>query len=791
MMSKALTASLNAAQKEAVTMPPGPALILAGAGSGKTRVITHRIAWLVEQGHSRASEILAMTFTNRAAKEMRERAEALCAMGSGRPTITTFHSACARWLRQYAAQADLTPNFSIYDADDTRGVVKRCAQTLSMPTDKSALREYLRRIEEAHNEGWSIHELETQARGRDDEEFTDLFSAYQDALTQASAVDFGTLITRMLWLLEQNDGVRARFQHKYRHILVDEFQDTNTAQYRLLRALAPVDGSVMVVGDDDQSIYGWRGAKVENVQRFVNDYNDVRIIKLEENYRSIAPILDSAHVLVEKLSERMPKKLRATRQGEAQPTVFIAYDDREESEYIANKIRALRETRALRYQDFAIFYRTNAQSRVFEQRLRQEGIPYQILGNVGYFERREVKDLLAWLRLVANPADDAAFERVRGTPPRGIGDVTLERLLAFREDYLSWLEAMEAWADTKEARRSRRSLKGIEELRVLLEELRTQREHMRPDQLLETLLTRSGYLEWLENAERDTFDDRARNIDELIHLARQIALEESDPNDDPERDALERFLEVVTLASQGEQSADDDSVQLMTVHTAKGLEFPAVFLTGLEKGIFPLVHRQKELEEAFSFDGTEEEQEYDEERRLAYVAITRAQDHLFLSAARRRQRFGQTLLSRPSRFLEELVAQDHVVFDAESSTQTLDWREGTQSASNAWGQRPAQHEAVDDGGGFDDLFDQRPWDERDASISGDWIPDDGVIFDDRYYPEASVSAAQEWIGRRAHHRSFGIGEIIDADPTGDRVRLTIRFADVGIKKVIADYIDIL
>lgn len=790
-MSEALTASLNAAQKEAVTMPPGPALILAGAGSGKTRVITHRIAWLIDEGHSRAREILAMTFTNRAAREMRERAETLCAMGSGRPTITTFHSACARWLRQYAAQADLTPNFSIYDADDTRGVVKRCAQNLSLPTDKGALRDYLQRIEQTHNEGWSIRELETQARGREDEEFADLFMAYQDALTQASAVDFGTLITRMLWLLEQNDGVRARFHHTYRHILVDEFQDTNTAQYRLLRALAPLDGSVMVVGDDDQSIYGWRGAKVENVQRFVEDYQDVRVIKLEDNYRSIAPILESAHTLVDRLSMRMPKRLRATRAGDAQPTLFVAYDDREESEYIANKIQSLREEHQLNYRAFAIFYRTNAQSRVLEQRLRQDGIPYQILGNVGYFERREVRDLLAWLRLIANPADDAAFERVRGTPPRGIGDVTFERLLAFREDYDSWLDAMEAWPHTKEAKRSRRSLKGIAELQTLLDELRVQRAHMRPDQLLETILTRSGYLEWLENTERDSFDDRARNIDELIHLARQISLEPPELDDEPERDALERFLEAVTLASQGEQSSDEDSVQLMTVHTAKGLEFPVVFLTGLEKGIFPLVHRQRELEEAFASEEGQEEQEYDEERRLAYVAITRAQDLLFLSAARRRQRFGQTLLSRPSLFLEELMSENQLVFDPESTTQTLDWRESSKSNTHAWAKRPAQEQAFDDGGGFDDLFDQRPWDERDDSISGDWIPDEGVIFDDRYYPEASVNAAQEWIGRRAHHRSFGIGEIVDADPTGDRVRLTIRFAEVGIKKVIADYIDIL
>lgn len=794
-MSDARTASLNASQHRAVTLTPQPALILAGAGSGKTRVITHRIAWLIEQGHSRPDEILAMTFTNRAAKEMRERAEALCEMRGGRPMITTFHSACARWLRQHAALADLTPNFTIYDPDDTRGVVKRCAQELSMPTDRGAIRDYLQRIERAHNQGFQAEDLETQARTRDDEEFADLFLAYQDALTQACAVDFGTLITRVLWLLENNDLLRAHFHARYRHILVDEFQDTNAAQYRLLRALAPKDGSVMVVGDDDQSIYGWRGAEVENVRRFVQDYQDVDVIKLEENYRSLRAILDSAHTLVQKLDDRMPKQLRAVRQGDMRPTLFVAGNDREESEHVANKIHALRQEHGLTYKDIAIFYRTNAQSRGFEQRLRQDGIPYQIVGNVGYFDRKEVRDLIAWLRLIANPADDAAFERVRGTPPRGIGDVTFGRLLAFREDYDDWLQVLEAWPRTQDAKRSRRAAKGIADLYALLQEFNAQRHHLRPDKLLQEILKRSGYLEWLEHSERDSFEDRARNIDELVHLAHQSALElqeeDEDAQDSEDEDAIQepliRFLETITLASAGSQSEDDNAVQLMTVHTAKGLEFPAVFLTGLEKGMFPLERRSKEPTDPFEVDEEAQERQ-DEERRLAYVALTRAQDHLFLTAARQRHRFGQLLLSRPSIFLEELVEADHLAFDPASATQDLEWQPAPRRRAAASPHGGDGHFADP---GVDDFFDQRPWDEVGEATSGELIPDDGVIFDDRYYPEDSVDAAQEWIGKKAQHRIFGIGEIIDADPTGDRVRLTIRFPDTGIKKVIADYIDIL
>lgn len=789
-MTDALTASLNSAQRQAVTMTPGPALILAGAGSGKTRVITHRIAWLIREGHSRSGDILAMTFTNRAAREMRERAEELCDMRDGRPMISTFHSACARWLRQYAKLAGLQSNFSIYDTDDTRSVVKRCAQLLSMPTDTSSIRGYLQRIDKAHNQALSAEDLETAARGREEEEFADLFVAYQDALDQASAVDFGTLITKMVTLLESNDAFRARFQRRYPHVLVDEFQDTNAAQYRLLRALAPVDGSVMVVGDDDQSIYGWRGAEVENVRRFVDDYTKVSVIKLEENYRSLAPILDSAHTLVSRLSDRMPKKLRAVRKGDVRPVLFVAYNDREEAEYISKQIQALRGELRLCYQDFAIFYRTNAQSRVFEQRLRTDGIPHRIIGNVGYFERKEVRDLLAWLRLIANPADDAAFERVRGTPPRGIGAVTLSRLMEFREDYDDWIDALNAWPQSKDAKRSRRSAKGISDLRELLEEFRTQRQHMRVDELLEAILKRSGYLEWLENAERDTFEDRARNIDELLHLARELRKDWEDiqANEASETDSLEHFLESITLAATGNQEESADSVQLMTVHTSKGLEFPVVFVTGLENKIFPLARRQTEKEDTFDMHGGESDEErahQEEERRLAYVAITRAKDRLFLSAATHRQRFGQVLLSTPSVFLEELAEQDQIEFDPDSTVQDLRWQKNpARTAAHDPTIAPAPTTV-------DAHFDQRTWEERTEDVSGEAVPDDGVIFDETYYPEESVSAAQKWIGRMAKHKLFGIGKIVDADPTGDRVRLTIRFDEVGIKKVIADYVDIL
>lgn len=768
-MSHALTATLNTAQVQAVTMPPGPALVLAGAGSGKTRVIAHRIAWLLEQQLAQGHEVVAMTFTNRAAREMRERVDELCGLRAHGATITTFHSACARWLRRHARLAGLTPSFSIYDTDDTRALVRRCAKDLSLPFDTSAIRQYLSHIERVHHRGITVEDLETESRTRADEEFADLFQAYLHGLRQASAVDFGTLITTMLHLLESNDRLRAQFQRDYRHILVDEFQDTNAAQYRLLQALAPVGGSVMVVGDDDQSIYGWRGAEVENVRRFLHDYAPVKVVKLEQNYRSTAPILRAAHTLVEALPDRMPKELQAVRTGAQMPELFIARDDREEAEQVARQLQTLVRDDGRRFGDCAIFYRTNAQSRVFEQRLRAEGIAYRLIGSVGYFDRKEVRDVVAWLRLIANPADDAAFERVLKSPPRGVGEVTFQKILAYREDYPDWLRTLDAWLETSDARRSKRASKGLRALADLLRELNDARDHLSAAELIEALLGRTDYMEWLEKTDPETFEDRALNLHELMHAAREIARETDDAS-------VETFVERVALVSSRDEGDEDDAVQLMTVHTSKGLEFPVVFVTGLEENIFPLARRQRDEDD----DAHEEE-----ERRLAYVALTRAEDLLFLSAVEQRQRFGTITSASPSPFLRELVDAEQVVFHPQSVQQTLDAPRVPRAGRDDDSYRTTPHTPTHD------EYDQRSWEERSRDdVTQGQIPEDGVIFDERYYPEDSTQEAKAWIGKIAKHRLFGAGEIVDADPTGDRIRLTIRFASVGLKKVIADYVDI-
>lgn len=779
-MGSPLTATLNAAQSHAVTLRPQPALILAGAGSGKTRVITHRIAWLIDQGLSNGGDILAMTFTNRAALEMRERVAALCDRRGGYATITTFHSACARWLRRYARLAGLPSAFSIYDTDDQRDILKRCAKDLSLPSDRGALRDFMQRIDDAHNRALSPHDLDTLARSRADEEFAGLYRAYHVGLTNAGAVDFGTLITTMLHLLETDDGLRARFHDDFRHILVDEFQDTNTAQYRLLQALAPPGGSVMVVGDDDQSIYGWRGAEVENVRRFVADYAPVEVIKLEQNYRSVAPILQAAHHLVKELEDRMPKELQAVREGDQAPLVMIGSDDREEADQVSTKIRDLVHQDGLHFSDIAVFYRTNAQSRVLEQRLRADGVPYRLIGSVGYFDRKEIKDVLAWLRLVSNPADDIAFERVIKSPPRGIGQVTLDKLYAVRENNANWVRALEVWLGSTQGKKSKRSRASIEALVEMLSELGVHVAHLSPAELMEAVIERSGYLEWLQQSEAETFEDRLRNVHELIHAAREHARENEDAT-------IETFLESVALVSNRDEGDEGDSVQLMTVHTSKGLEFPVVFVTGMEEDLFPLARRDL---------AADDDAHQREERRLAYVALTRAEDRLYLCAVQRRQRFGSVTTARPSIFLQELLAAEFVGFDPSSVTQDLSWADG-RGGGGGW-DRPLEDDwrvpdARSSGPSRSDDLDQRPWSERTQgkSSSRNEIPEDGVIFDDSYYPDGRDQAAEQWSGRLVQHKLFGVGTVVAADLGGHKVRLTIRFATVGEKTVIADYVEVL
>jgi DNA helicase-2/ATP-dependent DNA helicase PcrA len=776
--AESLQAGLNPEQAAAVVHTSGPLLILAGAGTGKTRVITHRIASLVMRGLAAPREVLALTFTNKAAAEMRDRTQVLIGHDAKFATISTFHSACARWLREYARYAELKPSFSIYDDEDQLSLVRVVAEAMNIPHDAAAARSYRQRIEQANNEAMRTVEVQSRARGRDGELFAELYTAYQAALIQANAVDFGSLVSTMVHLLEDNEEIRSQFRRRYRHVLVDEFQDTNRAQYRLLRQLAGDDSQIAAVGDDDQSIYRWRGATVENVRAFQSDYA-CTTIALEQNYRSTRPILDAAHTVVKHLSERLDKRLRTDRQDAEAVRVCILSDDREEADFVARSISRIRRERNLAWNDFAVFYRTNAQSRMFEERLRAEGVPYEVVGGTGFFERREIRDVLAYLRLTVNPTDDIAFRRVVNVPSRGVGTGTLRQIEVFAADHAhgSLRTALAEYVKAPLGKLPKKTRESLQRFHALLSTFAEAALHADAAQFIDMVLSETSYLTWLDETEPDTADDRRANVDELRNAARDYC-------DRAEDKSLIGFLEYSALrGSPEEQQSDGTTVSLMTVHGSKGLEFPVVFATGLEDETFPLQRRQALTPE-----------ESDEERRLCYVAFTRARDLLTITACTRRRMHGQTRYTRPSAFLLNL-SDEPVILLPESISIRIDWQGGgggsgggSASIGGTGPRLPAQRP------GFDE-FDQRPWQERAATAGGSQIvgeiPEAGIIFDDSHFPEASLQKARGYVGRRARHTIFGIGKVVDADPTGEHIRLTIDFPGAGIKKVVLKYVDLL
>ncbi|TVR02360.1 MAG: hypothetical protein EA398_07850 [Deltaproteobacteria bacterium] len=746
---------LNPMQAAAVAHRDGPLLVLAGAGSGKTRVITHRIAALLKSGVP-AHSLLALTFTNKAAREMRSRAQRLAGSSLDGATLSTFHSVCARWLRAEGSRLGLTRAMTIVDDEDQLQILRRLTRTMALPHDSGTLRHYRQRIDEWRHDGASPAQAVERAIGREAEEEARLYQRYEDTLRASNSVDFGGLIAWTLHLLEHEDDLREQFRERYRYVMVDEFQDTDVAQYRLLRALVPDDGNITVVGDDDQSIYGWRGASVENVGRFTEDYRDVCIVKLEQNYRSSPQILETAHAVVESLPDRMPKRLFTTRSDGPRVRLFIGRNDREEAEWVAGEIHRLRREHGLSFDDMAVFYRTNAQSRVLEERLRAAGTDHRIIGGVSFYERREVRDVLAYLQLAVNPLDDNAFFRVVNTPSRGVGRTTIELLdQARRGEGLSLLAALGPFEAAPPSRLNRRTREGLRQFRDTMAALQMAAHEGRVDEALDVLLVETGYLETLAASRDPDAEDRIRNVEELRHAAVEFAMHAPSG-----ATGVVDFLESITLRGAADTVLEDGGeVQLMTVHMAKGLEFPVVFVTGLEDGRFPLRSRLRPTDE-------------DEERRLFYVAVTRAREHLILTAAAERRLHGQTRPAPLSPFVS-LLPDDQVEAVPGSA------RPGSAPGTHTHGRRSAAW----------DEFDQRPAPERIADPVRQ-VPVEGIVFDDRHYPEERVADAQRLVGRSARHRLFGTGTVTGADPSGSRIRLTIDFPGVGEKRVILDYVEL-
>ena len=638
MLAETLLDGLNPEQRAAVTTTEGPLLVLAGAGSGKTRVLTQRIAYLIGVCGIAPEGILAVTFTNKAAGEMRERVEKLLGVEAQRTWLSTFHSLCVRILRRDVGHLGFSRAFAIYDEADSLGVVKEALRRQSLDPKAIEPRRVRWRIDQWKNAGVMPAQASEQAIDGDEEQLARLYASYQRLLAEANALDFGDLLLQTVRLFERFPEVLAHYRRRWQYVLVDEYQDTNRVQYQLVQQLASEHGNLCVVGDPDQSIYAWRGADIQNILDFEDDYPDCRVVTLERNYRSTQPILEGASGVVSNNVARRRKGLFTEREGGESIRVVELEDDREEAQLVVGEIRQ-RARSGGRYGDCAVFYRTNAQSRLFEEELLKADVPYVVVGGVRFYDRAEVKDALAYLRLVLNPADGAALRRIVNRPARGIGKTTLERAeqVAQREG-LTLLDGLRRYGESEAGSRAAPKLRRFFQL---LEELEDDVRDAAPVHALAAVLDRSGYLAALERDGSPEAEGRLENLRELLSAAEDFDRGGAAPDD--ERSEIEVFLDQVALVSDIDAvDTREDRVSLMTVHSAKGLEYPVVYLVGMEEGIFP------------HSGALRDEEGIEEERRLCYVGMTRAMERLTICSASERMRFGSRNYGVPSRFLSEI-----------------------------------------------------------------------------------------------------------------------------------------
>jgi DNA helicase-2/ATP-dependent DNA helicase PcrA len=686
---------LNPSQLEAVMTLSGPLLVLAGAGTGKTRVVTFRIAELIRR-RTRPERILAVTFTNKAADEMRERLVGLIGPVAEHMWVSTFHAACVRILRSHADRLGYRRSFTIYDDSDSRRLVEQVERDLNIDTKKLPPRSVQATISRAKAELVGVADFRDGAVSVFDRRIADIYDEYQRRLLSASAMDFDDLLTCVVELFRTCPDVLESYQERFTHILVDEYQDTNRAQNEIVLMLGAAHGNVCVVGDSDQSIYSFRSADIRNILEFEEAFPDAAVIPLEQNYRSTKTILDAANAVIAQNTTRVPKQLW-TEGSRGEPLRrYRAEDEYDEAAWVTAEINRLRANEGLRAGDVAVFYRTNAQSRALEDALARSGVPYKVVGGTRFYDRREVKDLLAYLRVLANPSDEISARRIVNVPRRGVGDTSVERLATWaRANGLSFAAAL---AFTEEAGVTGRAAKGIAALRQLLEDMRGLLEDdAGPAPLLEEVAARTGYVAELEA--EDTVDARGRleNIDQLLVGA-------------TEYDDLDRYLEAVALVSDTDELGGDGSrVSLMTLHTAKGLEFPAVFLIGMEDGVFPHLR------------ALDDPMQLEEERRLCYVGITRARTYLYVTHAWRRTQWGATSHAIPSRFLSELP--EAMVHDVGLSARTRP--DALRASARRRWSSPDPSGFVADDVDWDETAGHDAWDDTEGHDPDPWGDDAG------------------------------------------------------------------
>ncbi|WKU08375.1 DNA helicase PcrA [Micromonospora sp. HUAS LYJ1] len=765
---QALVEGLNGPQRDAVTHAGSPLLIVAGAGSGKTRVLTHRIAYLLAARDVHPGEIIAITFTNKAAGEMKERVAHLVGPRARLMWVSTFHSACVRILRAEHEHAGLKSTFSIYDADDSRRLMQLVARELDLDPKRYPARGLAAQVSNLKNELVDPEEFAGRAKGPNERALAEAYTLYQRRLREAHALDFDDLIMTTVHLLQSHPHVAESYRRRFRHVLVDEYQDTNHAQYTLIKELvAGTEGiapaELCVVGDADQSIYAFRGATIRNILEFERDFTDARTILLEQNYRSTQTILNAANAVIDRNTSRKPKRLWSDAGAGEQIVGYVADTEHAEADWVGREVDRLVDAGETRPGDVAVFYRTNAQSRVFEEVFIRVGLPYKVVGGVRFYERKEVRDALAYLRAVVNDDDTVSLRRVLNTPRRGIGD----RAEACVEA-LSSRERISFGAALRRAREapgiSTRAANSIAEFVALLDGARELAEEGTPEEVLEALLTRSGYLTELEESLDPQDAGRVDNLQELVSVAREYTERIEALGGDDERATLAGFLEQVALVADADQipvqpgsspdgvEADDAAphqgvVTLMTLHTAKGLEFPVVFLTGLEDGVFPHLR---------SLGDT---RELEEERRLAYVGITRARQRLYLSRAVTRSAWGQPSYNPPSRFLEELPPE------------LVRW-ERTEGTYTSW---------AGGGGGVGGRADRAPGGRggftggtpRAAELAKRLGVDASRLATASELPQGPKVSA----GDRVNHQRYGLGRVLAVEGHGPSARAQIDFGD--------------
>lgn len=749
-----LLTGMNDRQAEAVQTTEGPLLIMAGAGSGKTRVLTHRIAYLIDEKLVNPWNILAITFTNKAAREMKERAFSLNPATED-CLIATFHSMCVRILRREADHIGYNRNFTIIDPSEQRTLMKRILKTLNLDPKKWNERAILGTISNAKND--LIDEAAYVALAGDmyTEIVAKCYEMYQKELRQSEAMDFDDLIMLTLRLFDKNPDVLTYYQQRYQYIHVDEYQDTNHAQYQLVKLLASRFKNICVVGDADQSIYGWRGADMQNILDFEKDYPEAKVVLLEENYRSTKTILQAANDVIKNNRNRRPKNLW-TQNADGEDIVYYrANDEQDEALFVAKTIDELSSTSDYVYRDFAVLYRTNAQSRNIEEALLKANIPYTMVGGTKFYSRKEIRDVISYLNLIANTSDNISFERVVNEPKRGVGPGTVEKIRNFAAG--QEMSLLDASSQIMLSPVKGKAAQAVFDFANLILNLREQLDELTVTELVELVLERTGYTEQL--VAQATLESQARieNIEEFLSVTKNFDEDSENDTEETSLDRLSRFLnDLALIADTDDGDQESSEVTLMTLHAAKGLEFPVVFIIGMEENVFPLSR------------AAEDEDELEEERRLAYVGITRAEKVLFLTNANSRLLYGKTNYNRPTRFLNEI------------SSSLLDYQGLARPANTSFKASYVNGKAVQFGQGMSlaQALQERKRQAAPSSISSSQLPFGKNV--------AANQPTIDWaIGDIAHHKKWGDGTVLEVSGSDSSQELKINFPEVGLKKLLA------